>query len=301
MDHENKKISSADNDLDKARLKKRKLALLGIQGSSLEDEVDSSCPTNEEMARVIVDGKSLQDESELAQHIAHCDKCFREWLSLSQLIGTMGTTRIKRSRLSFLSTPGRLAAVGSGLAIAASVVVFYSLSPQQIDSVKVMKTEQVQTMQPNGSSVNTSSAESRERKVTRSAAVKKRAPALAIEAEEAKETEVTGDAFLEKSSLVEDKAFLGASPSLENIEDKAKTSLTFLTFSDAVLSYCNETSQEGNPTILAEQGRMLLSGSGDISARQKAVLQEIVKIMQNMKKWNKIASCQRLEVILTKN
>jgi hypothetical protein len=124
---QNKKSAAQDHSVQKTGQEEQKPATPG--GPFSKTESYSPCPTNEELANIIMRNNVLKKEGEIGYHVANCDKCFREWVRLSQLIGTMEKTTQKRSPFSLASTPGCLATIVLGLVITACLVFFFSITP----------------------------------------------------------------------------------------------------------------------------------------------------------------------------
>lgn len=108
----------------------RRLGLLG-EAASKSEEIDGSCPSSQELAVLIEQQKELPKEYQhLLTHIASCHSCYQEWLVLSRGYGVRSNARSIIVKL--FSTPRYLAATGSAMAIAASVIVFFAIPQQKV-------------------------------------------------------------------------------------------------------------------------------------------------------------------------
>jgi len=97
--------------------------MLGLAADRVTAVAD--CLTSEEMA-VLVEGKyTRQDEKLFLQHIAHCDKCYQEWLVLGR--DRQKKAGKKPNIVSLFTRPKALAVCGSALAIAASIAVIINI------------------------------------------------------------------------------------------------------------------------------------------------------------------------------
>ena len=90
------------------------------------------CLTGEEMALLVEGRCSRQQKEGFLQHLAHCGDCYREWLVVHE--------EVRRSR------PGRRGKIipfcGSALALAASVVLFLQINPDQPGMVNLERQQE---------------------------------------------------------------------------------------------------------------------------------------------------------------
>jgi hypothetical protein len=102
--------------------KKDRLALLAL---GLDQSVPpaGTCPDSMELAALLHSELPEQRKEELFAHFGSCEKCYEEWLTLSELA--------KQERQSTIIRPFLhrriLAGVGSALAVAACVMIFFAL------------------------------------------------------------------------------------------------------------------------------------------------------------------------------
>jgi hypothetical protein len=102
----------------------RRTALLGLAA----DQPASAgvCPTSAEMAELVEDICPAEKKEPFFRHIAVCETCYREWLTLQMVLGKRIESK-KKSRIIKFFEPGNMALFGTLLAAAASVIVFLNI------------------------------------------------------------------------------------------------------------------------------------------------------------------------------
>jgi hypothetical protein len=102
----------------------RRTALLGLAADQPAEA--GVCPTSAEMAE-LVDQCSTEKKEQFFRHIAICENCYREWLTLQMVLDKRIGSK-KKSRVFKFFEPGKMALFGTLLAAAASVVVFLNIN-----------------------------------------------------------------------------------------------------------------------------------------------------------------------------
>lgn len=106
----------------RSRKGQKRTALLAL--SAHRSEKSGTCLSSELMTALVEERCSADEREAALAHLAGCDRCYQEWLSLNALNkkrATGGTV------LRFVTRPRNLAAVGSLLAAAASVALFLNI------------------------------------------------------------------------------------------------------------------------------------------------------------------------------
>jgi hypothetical protein len=108
--------------LDQKKQADHRTALLGLAA----DQPASAgvCPTSAEMADLVDNVCTAEIKERLFRHIAVCETCYREWLTLQEVLGRESK---KKSKIVRLFKPGNMALAGTLLAAAVSVVVFLNI------------------------------------------------------------------------------------------------------------------------------------------------------------------------------
>lgn len=121
----NNKKSLAENN--------RRLGLIGATVSQ-EENIAFDCPSSEDLA-VVVENPVIMSENrqQIATHISSCNSCYQEWLILSREHAASKKSSSNIIRL--LTTSRYLAATGSVMAIAVSVVVFFAIPPDKVTEI----------------------------------------------------------------------------------------------------------------------------------------------------------------------
>ena len=111
--------------LDQRKQADHRTALLGLAA----DQPPSAgvCLLPEEMAELVEDICPAEKKKQLFRHIAVCETCYWEWLTL-QMVFDKRIKSKKKSRLFKFFEPGNMALFGTLLAAAASVVVFLNIN-----------------------------------------------------------------------------------------------------------------------------------------------------------------------------
>lgn len=100
----------------------QRTALLALAGHRRESS--GTCLSPEDMANLVDGNCSTAEQQTAMDHLAGCERCYREWLTLQAVRGKPSSGhRVVR----FFSRPRNLAAFGSLLAAAASVVLFLNI------------------------------------------------------------------------------------------------------------------------------------------------------------------------------
>ena len=109
--------------LDQKKQADRRTALLGL----VADQPASAgvCPTSAEMAELI-DLCTIEKKEQFFRHIAVCETCYREWLTLQEVLNKRIKSK-ERSKIVMFFKPGNMTLFGTLLAAAASVVVFLNI------------------------------------------------------------------------------------------------------------------------------------------------------------------------------
>ncbi len=124
--------------LDRKKQADRRTALLGLAAD--QPAVAGDCPTSVEMAELLEDMVPPEKKERLFQHIAVCESCYREWLTLREVLDKRPEGK-KRPQIFTFFTPGK-ALFGTLLAAAASVVVFLNIHPP-LDMAPVVPVESI--------------------------------------------------------------------------------------------------------------------------------------------------------------
>jgi hypothetical protein len=111
------------HNLDRKKQADRRTALLGLAAD--QPAVAGDCPASVEMAELLEDMVPPEKKELLFQHIAVCESCYPEWLTLREVLDKRPEGK-KRAQIFTFFTPGR-ALFGTLLAAAASVVVFLNI------------------------------------------------------------------------------------------------------------------------------------------------------------------------------
>jgi hypothetical protein len=109
---------------DQKKQADRRTALLGLAADQPAEA--GVCPTSAEMAELI-DLCTTEKKEQFFRHIAVCETCYREWLTLQMVLDKRIESK-KKSRLFKFFEPGNMALFGTLLAAAASVVVFLNIN-----------------------------------------------------------------------------------------------------------------------------------------------------------------------------
>ncbi len=104
----------------------KRTALLAL-ASDRNQEPAGVCLTPEEMAILVDAGFTATKQKVYHEHLANCDTCYREWLALTQGKQEASPVRKKTKIVYLFSKPKGLAIVGSTLAAAASLVIFFNI------------------------------------------------------------------------------------------------------------------------------------------------------------------------------
>jgi hypothetical protein len=118
---------AAIHKLNRKKQSERRTALLGLVAD--QPEHAGVCLTSEEMAELLEDKCSLERKEQYFRHIAACKDCYREWLTLHDILDAIPENkRESGSRIFQILKPGKIAFFGTLLAAAASVVVFLNIN-----------------------------------------------------------------------------------------------------------------------------------------------------------------------------
>lgn len=130
-DRQSKMIS-----LDKKYKANKRLGLLGLQTS--KKEKSTICLSSEDMALFVENRLEEEAKLQALEHIANCDLCYDEWLLLSEQFSETGSGSDVSGKLKKFSSPKFLTAIGSSLALAASVILYLTLPQQQLEEANLM-------------------------------------------------------------------------------------------------------------------------------------------------------------------
>jgi len=135
--------------LDDRKKGDRLTAQLGL-GAAKQVEISGECLTPDQLADVATNHCSPEERKAALTHFSSCRKCYDAWVGVSLSLVAMesGLERRKRPLLS-LRNMGYL---GSAMAIAASVVVFFNIKGDLIRTTKPVPAEKAveQVQQPAG-------------------------------------------------------------------------------------------------------------------------------------------------------
>jgi hypothetical protein len=143
MGTDRQKNTSGITNLEEKRLRNRKLGLLGIHAS--REECSTPCPSSTEMALFVEQKISQVSADRILNHLAQCEDCYKEWMVLSEILSAKKTHVVTR-RTGFFFSRRSLAAVGSGLALAASVTIFLNLPQKQVEDAKIFNLEKEESV-----------------------------------------------------------------------------------------------------------------------------------------------------------
>jgi hypothetical protein len=110
--------------IDQKKQADRRTALLGLVAD--QPAAAGVCPTSVEMAELVENMVTPEKKELLFQHIAVCESCYREWLTLREVLDQRFEGK-KRLKIFTFFRPGK-ALFGALLAAAASVVVFLNIN-----------------------------------------------------------------------------------------------------------------------------------------------------------------------------
>ena len=134
--------------LEHKRRTEQKLGLLGLHAANKEST--ATCPSHDEMALFTEHKLDEEPHNRVQAHITDCEQCYEEWLLLAEHMGDRASKNVMASGIELLTTPKSLGAIGSGLALAASVIIFLSLPQNRLDESRVLIPEK-----QNGTAVTT--------------------------------------------------------------------------------------------------------------------------------------------------
>ncbi len=110
---------------------KNKLAHLALLVNKEENQADT-CPTSEDLAVFI---EQQGQASSVLAHIAQCEPCYEEWITLSEEY--QSTHGVLSKTYKVIKSQRYLKAIGSTLAIAASVMLFLIVPQDHIEEANI--------------------------------------------------------------------------------------------------------------------------------------------------------------------
>jgi hypothetical protein len=116
---------AAIHKLHRKKQSERWTALLGLAAD--QPEYAGVCLTSEEMAELLDDKCSLERKERYLRHVAACNDCYREWLTLHDTLDAIPDNKREPRGFQILK-PGKMVFFGTLLAAAASVVVFLNIN-----------------------------------------------------------------------------------------------------------------------------------------------------------------------------
>jgi hypothetical protein len=116
---------AAIHKLDRKKQSQRRTALLGLAAD--KPEYAGVCLTSEEMAELLDDKCALERKERYLRHVAACNDCYREWLTLHDVLDAIPDNKREPRGFQILK-PGKMVFFGTLLAAAASVVVFLNIN-----------------------------------------------------------------------------------------------------------------------------------------------------------------------------
>ncbi len=119
--------------LHRAEEADRRTALLGLALADRSAD-KGSCLSDEDMATLVDDVCSREERARCLQHLAHCEKCYQNWLKLTEIVST-GKKKKSRSGSHTIIRPKYFAWVGTIFAAAASVVLFVQITRKTLPPV----------------------------------------------------------------------------------------------------------------------------------------------------------------------
>lgn len=138
--------------LDEQRKKDRLAAQLGL-GAAGESQASGECLTADQLADVATNTCSVEERQAALAHFSSCQQCYDAWVGVSLSLVAM-ESGLQRGRKPLVSLRN-MGYLGSAVAIAASVVVFFNLQGDLLEtSVTPPARMAVEQLQPRDSAVS---------------------------------------------------------------------------------------------------------------------------------------------------
>ena len=156
-DAENNRQGKTDKT-ERSLQDERRIGLIGLLATD-KREPETGCPSSEEMALFLEQKLGKKEQQWMLAHLAHCEKCYAEWLTLGNNPLPMKTARRQEKRPTKRISSFRRLATGSGLALAASLVFYLAQHPEITNwSLKISHKDAAGVGQMDSSASQTASA-----------------------------------------------------------------------------------------------------------------------------------------------
>jgi hypothetical protein len=126
---------AATNNTEKRRMDEQLARLALASGSS---DTAETCPDIDTLWALIEDpGRCHQDRDAILAHLAGCEACYQQWVDLSKAYAKETVHTKRRTIIKMIARPRYLAAAGSTLAVAASVLLYLGIPSEQLHRATV--------------------------------------------------------------------------------------------------------------------------------------------------------------------
>ncbi|HBH30874.1 MAG: hypothetical protein N839_0014410 [Desulfofustis sp. PB-SRB1] len=120
---------AATNNTEKRRVDEQLARLALASGSS---ESAKTCPDIDTLSTLIEDPGRCRDRDTILAHLAGCEACYQQWVDLSKAYAKETVHTKRRTIIKMIVRPRYLAAAGSALAVAASVLLYLGIPSEQL-------------------------------------------------------------------------------------------------------------------------------------------------------------------------
>jgi hypothetical protein len=127
---------AATNNTEKRRMDEQLARLALASGSS---DTAETCPDIDTLWALIEDPGRCRDRDAILAHLAGCEACYQQWVDLSKAYAKETVHTKRRTIIKMIARPRYLAAAGSALAVAASVLLYLGIPSEQLHRATVGK------------------------------------------------------------------------------------------------------------------------------------------------------------------